>query len=244
MRVLSARRALVLLAALAGVAATVRLGLWQLDRARQKTELQAQIDARGALPPLAQAGLAHDSAAALPQHHRRIALRGRWLSGATVYLDNRSQNGRAGFIVVTPLLLADADAVLVQRGWTPRNAADRTRLEPLTTPEGPVEIDGLVAPPPYRTFALGDDDRGPIRQNLDLAQFSREIRVPLRPLSVQQLDRPGAPPDGLQRQWPPPTLDVGTHRGYALQWFAMGGLICGLYVWFQLIPPRRPARSR
>jgi surfeit locus 1 family protein len=43
----------------------------------------------------------------------------------------------------------------------------------------------------------------------------------------------------LQRQWTPAVLDVSKHHGYALQWFALSALITGLYVWFQLIRPRR-----
>lgn len=237
-------RVIVALAALATVVATVRLGVWQLDRARQKTELQALIDARSRLPPLAPAELAGDAAAAAAQHQRRVVLQGRWLGAATVYLDNRSQQGQAGFIVVTPLLLVAGDAVLVQRGWVARDPVVRTRLAPLPTPEGPVELPGIVAPPPYQVYALGDAGHGLIRQNLDLAEFSREIRVPLRPLSVQQLDPPGAAPDGLVRRWPPPTADVDKNRGYALQWFALAALASGLYVWFQFIHPRRLARSR
>ena len=32
---------------------------------------------------------------------------------------------------------------------------------------------------------------------------------------------------------------VHKHYGYAFQWFALSALILGLYVWFQLIRPRR-----
>lgn len=241
MRALNRRRLLPLLLTLLVAALTARLGLWQLDRARQKTALQTQLTTRAALPPLAQVELARDPIAAAQQQHRRVTLRGRWLAGAVIHLDNRALAGHAGFIVVTPLLLADNDAVLVQRGWIARDAADPARLAPLVTPEGPVEIDGRVAPPPSRLLQLGEGGHGAIRQNLDLASFAREIRVGLRPLTVQQLDRPGAAPDGLLRQWPAPAIDVGMHRGYAVQWFALCALVIGLYVWFQLIAPRRRA---
>ena len=40
-------------------------------------------------------------------------------------------------------------------------------------------------------------------------------------------------------QWPEPAADVQKHYGYAFQWFALCALILGLYVWFQLIRPRR-----
>ena len=41
-----------------------------------------------------------------------------------------------------------------------------------------------------------------------------------------------------------PAADVHKHYGYAFQWFALCALIVGLYVWFQLIRPRRRAAPR
>ena len=235
---LTARRAVVLLAAILSAALTARLGVWQLDRARQKTELHERIVARGAQAPLPQAEIARDETTAQRQHYRQVQLHGRWLAERTVYLDNRAMNGRAGFIVVTPLLLAEGDALLVQRGWSPRHQTDRTVLAPLDTPPGEVTVNGRIAPPPSKLYEFSDSGGGLIRQNLDLADFAREIRVPLRPLSVQ-LTEAGAANDGLLRDWPAPALDVGKHHGYAFQWFALCTLVIGLTLWFQLIAPYR-----
>jgi surfeit locus 1 family protein len=234
-----ARRLVVLLAALAGALVTARLGVWQLSRADQKETLQAALDQRAAAPPLAAAELAQDAVQAAAQHYRRITLRGRWIDDRTVFLDNRQMDGRPGFYVVTPLALeGDAGAVLVQRGWAPRDAADRTRVPTLPPAPGPVELQGLIAPPPARWVQLGAEPPGAIRQNLDLESYSRETGLRLRPLSVLQLDTPGAASDGLARQWPRPAVDVHKHYGYAFQWFALAGLITILYVWFQLVRPR------
>lgn len=230
------RRAMVLLAALAGVALTARLGVWQLERAAQKTGLAQAIEARGKLPPLPAAELARDEAGAARQFWRPVRLQGRWLAERTVFLDNRQMQGRPGFFVVTPLELAPGDAVLVQRGWVPRDARERTRLPAVPTPAGRVEVAGRIAPPPSRLYEFAQDASGPIRQNLDLDAFGREIGLPLRPLSVQQLSFGGA--DGLLREWPQPSVDVSKHHGYAFQWFALAALIAGLYVWFQLLRPR------
>ena len=154
-------------------------------------------------------------------------------------------NSRQGFYVLTPLLLDDGDAVLVQRGWSPRDFVDRSRLVPLDTPAGEVVVTGRIAPPPSRLFAFGSAELGRIRQNVDLEALAREIGVPLRPLSVQQTDLVVTPAgdsaqvgDLLQRQWPAPAADVSKNQGYALQWFALCALITGLYVWFQLLRPR------
>ncbi|WP_395690815.1 SURF1 family protein, partial [Piscinibacter sp.] len=145
-----ARRLLVLLAALAGVALAARLGLWQLSRAAEKEAQQAALESRSQEPPLAPASLAHTLDEAAAQQHRRITLQGRWIGARTVFLDNRAMDGRAGFIVVTPLALPDGDAVLVQRGWAPRDAAERTRVPAVASPEGVVTVEGRVAAPPSR----------------------------------------------------------------------------------------------
>ncbi|WP_425261618.1 SURF1 family protein [Rubrivivax sp. RP6-9] len=235
---LKGSRAVVLLAAAVGVAVTARLGVWQLDRAAQKTGLQATLDQRRALPPLPAGELAATAAAAAGQHHRAVVLQGRWSAAHSVYLDNRQMNGRPGFYVVTPLLLADGSAVAVQRGWLPRDQAERTRIAPPATPDGVVQVAGRIAPPPGRLYEFDGAASGPIRQNLDLAAFGQESGLALRPLSVVQEDGPLAPADGLLRQWPRPAADVHKHHGYAFQWFALATLILGLYVWFQLLRPR------
>ena len=237
-----ARFWVVLVAALSGALVTARLGVWQLDRASQKVALQAAIDSRASLPPLAAGDLAADAAGAEAQHFRRIHLQGRWVRDATVYLDNRQMHGRTGFFVVTPLALADGTAVLVQRGWVPRNFEVRQQLVPVATPGDTVELEGRVAPPPSKLFEFDSAASGVIRQNLDLDAFSRETRLRLRPLSLQQLGDGSA--EGLQRDWLQPALDVQKHYGYAFQWFAMATLITGLYVWFQIVRPRRRPAPR
>jgi surfeit locus 1 family protein len=35
---------------------------------------------------------------------------------------------------------------------------------------------------------------------------------------------------------------VAKHHGYAFQWFGLSGLIALLYVWFQIVQPRRQKR--
>jgi len=238
------RNLAVLLAAVVCVALAARLGLWQLGRAAQKEALQTSQDLRSSLPDIDVARLAGRPEDAQAQHYRNVTLRGQWLHQHTVFLDNRQMKGRPGFFVVTPLALdGSADAVLVQRGWTPRDFLDRARLPIVPTPEGLVTVRGQIAPPPSRMYELDSEGGGPIRQNLDLGTYAREIGVTLRPLSVLMKDSPEAAGDGLLREWPLPAVDVHKHYGYAFQWFALGALMTGLYVWFQLVRPRLRGRS-
>jgi surfeit locus 1 family protein len=205
--------------------------------------MQTRIEARRTLPVLRNADLATTPDAAAPQFERRALLHGRWLAGRPIFLDNRQMNGKPGFYVVTPLQLEGrAESVLVQRGWVARNFADRTALPALPTPTGSVTIVGSIAPPPARLYEFATAASGPIRQNLDLDAYARELGIPLLPLSLLQVDGPDTGADGLRRDWPLPAVDLQKHYGYAFQWFALAALMAGLYVWFQLIRPARQHR--
>lgn len=243
------RRLLIAAAAAVGIAVTLSLGRWQLGRAAEKIAIQDAIAAQEALPPLDAAALqpvrmAADAATAARLVHRRIVLTGRWQADRTVYLDNRQMDGRPGFFVLTPLVIAPGTAVLVQRGWIPRDFLDRTRLSVIATPDGPVTVQGRIAAPPSQLYDFGTS-RGPaegssaIRQNLDLPAFRRETGLPLAALTVLQT---GEASEGLQRRWPAIASGVEKHYGYAVQWFGLAALIAILYVWFQFI--RRPAAAR
>jgi surfeit locus 1 family protein len=253
------RRAwLVLIAALLVTALTARLGWWQLERAAYKRGLQSSWDTRSQLPFLqsselvsALAPLAISQAPALPStlaqaevfHHRRIVLRGRWLAQHTVYLDNRQMQGRTGFGVLTPLQLeGQASAVWVQRGWVPRNVQDRMSLPLLPLPlDKVVNVQGRVAALPGRVyeFESAATSSGAIRQNLDVPSFALTTGLRFLPVSVLQTVPVQADDQGLQRDWPLPQANVYKHDGYAFQWFALSALVVGLYIWFQVIQPRR-----
>ncbi|WP_298231592.1 SURF1 family protein [uncultured Azohydromonas sp.] len=239
-----ARWLVITLAAVASALLMARLGLWQLDRAVQKESLQQAVDSSVALPPLPAQALAHAPAQVAGQLHRRVTVRGQWLPERTVFLDNRQMDGRPGFFVLTPLRLDDGSAVLVQRGWVPRDMQERTRLPAIATPAQPVTLTARIEGPPARLYEFTPQggEMGVIRQNLSIESFADETQLSLRPLTLLQLDDAVAPAaDGLRRHWPLPAVDVHKHYGYAVQWFSLAALITGLYVWFQLLRPRRRA---
>ena len=233
----------VLLAAVALAALTARLGVWQLDRATQKEQLQAALDRQAALPALAPADLPRAAAQVPALQHRRARLQGHWLDGQSIYLDNRPLAGRSGFYLVTPLQLDDGTAVLVQRGWIPRDAQDRSRVAPPPPTTAAVAVVvGRIAPALARLYEFEAGASGSIRQNLDIDAYARETGRSLRPWVLIQLDgadAAAAPADALLRRWPEPSAGVHKHYGYAFQWFSLSALTIGLYVWFQLIRPRR-----
>lgn len=219
-----------LVAALVVIAVTCALGNWQLRRAHEKTGRAARLTALAAQPPVDLNTARIDAAQVVD---RRVHARGRLDAARTVLLDNRphgngasGSDGRAGFLVLTPLKLADGGAsVLVLRGWLPRDAQDRTRIAPFATPDGEVVLDGTALATVPRVYSLGQDPSAEaghkIRQNVDLAAFSRETATSLLPLVMQQTTDTG---DGLARDWAPADLGADRHFGYAAQWFGLAAL--------------------
>ena len=238
------RRVLILIVAVSSVAVTATLGQWQLGRAAQKQALQDQRSVTAAMAPLDGAALGRpddtpDKRSGLL--YRAVMLKGQWQGAHTVYLDNRQMQGRAGFYVVTPLLLAgSSSAILVQRGWVPRSFTDRQSLPQVTTPEGEVVLQAHLAPWPSRMYDFAGVERGPIRQNLDLNDFRAETGLPLLEISVAQA---GPASEGLLREWPQVASGIEKHHGYAFQWFGLSALIALLYVWFQIVQPLRKQKN-
>lgn len=234
------------LAALAVVIAAASLGTWQLMRADEKRALQAQRDTATAGPPVElEAGMADPGAL----DGRRVRVRGRYLAEHTVFLDNRTLRGVAGFHVVTPIAIEGSQrAVLVLRGWVAGDPRERTRLPQVRTPGGVVSAQGIAQATIERSIELGaTTEPGAERlwQNLDFARFERWSGLSLVPLLLRETEpaqgaaQPAATPqaanqaattgsaDGLVREWPIGGPDATRHLGYAVQWFALALLAAG-----------------
>ncbi len=218
------------------------LGFWQLRRADEKAAMQAEMDRAAAAAPLdvasalAAAGAGsgddrgagnrdsgEDAVAALDG--RRVIARGTLESEYTIFLDNRTREGVAGFHVLSPLRLADSDrAVLVLRGWAPRHPADRTRLPPVPTPAEPVVVEGTAQARLAQPLQLGEDPAPRpgerLWQHFDYEKFTRWSGLALVPVIIRQTAEP-AYQDGLARDWNQPGVSVDRHHGYAFQWFAL-----------------------
>ena len=258
------------IATVLGVVLTVRLGVWQLSRAQEKEALHAAILALQALPEIDTATALRNKQA-LSRVHQRVSLEGRWLPQFTVYLENRPMDGRAGFIVLTPLQLDASTTVLVQRGWIPRHPQDRTWLAAVDTPEGIVHVAGRIAAAPSEVMQLGNEAQGSEHPNT-ITSFEkgdpltpsasapsaepRPARSPIRQnihtaafsqeigtSLVATVLQTQADADGLKRHWPEITAGVEKHWGYAFQWFALAALQLLLFFWYQWIKPYRHARQ-
>jgi surfeit locus 1 family protein len=214
------------------VAAGVSLGQWQDRRAAQKIGLQHKLAERAAGAPLLLAPtLAPRDIAALEYRHVKVT--GQFVAGWPLYLNNRPQDGRAGFYLVMPLKIEGSDThVLVERGWLPRSSGDATRLPPYATPGGTITVDGIVKAGAGHVMQLGTPEPvrpGAIVQNVDPAQFAQASGLKLEPFFIEQ-SGPAAAVDGLVRDWPAPSLGVEKHQGYAVQWYALATMALLFFV--------------
>jgi len=225
-----------LCATLIVVVAGIVLGQWQTRRAEEKLQLGQRLETRAKEAPLT--ALPADGALAANEF-RHVRLRGEFLPGWTIYLENRPLEGATGFYVLTPFKIADAPAVvMVARGWAPRNPADRTRVPAPAAPTGMSTIEGVLRGDAGRVMQLGQADApypGAILQNLDIAALSEASGLPLSAFVLEQL---GGAADGLVRRWPSPALGIERHRGYAVQWYALAAMA----VLFFLVTGYRRAR--
>lgn len=201
---------------LACAALFVRLGVWQLARHDQRAALNSGLDARLVAPPVPLGDLAADTTKA---RWTRVTVTGRFRYDLEQVQAGRASEGSPGVHLITPLQRDGNDTlVIVTRGWvySPDAAsADLTRWHEadsvsLTGYLVPLVAEGLVAPADP-TAAL---------RSLNLAALRTRLGVPIAPVQIVMTSDSLARADSVPKRLPPPIVDAGPHRSYAVQWFA------------------------
>lgn len=207
------------LAAVLAVVLFTGLGAWQLERAADKRAVIAALESGEGAPARALPGAGRLQEWAW----RRVRLRGHFLERQFL-LDNRLLAGRPGFDVLTPLVLPDGRAVLVDRGWVAAGPGRRPR-GPIASPAGAtVTVEGRIWLP-ERGIALG-----PALAPAGEAEWPRlTTRVEFPALEaalgrelVPAVIRARGDASWLFRPRPlRPAFGPMRHYGYAFQWFAL-----------------------
>ena len=202
------------------VALGCSLSYWQTQRAVQKEAIEAKLKARENLPAID----LPSSVDINQMEYKRVILKGEFVKDWPIYLDNRPMNGIAGMYVLMPFQLQGASKyVLVARGWIPRNPQDRMLIQHIETPLGYIQIEGILKAHSGHILQLGKSEplrSGSLVQNLELAAFEEESKLPVYPFIVEQTSDTK---DGLSRAWPRASMGSERHRGYAFQWLALAG---------------------
>jgi len=220
------------LVTLASIALFVTAGNWQRGRLAQKLALAEQLERARATAPVALPRGVEDWGA---WRFRNVEVTGRFDAAAQMLLDNRVEAGRVGYHVLTPLVLDDGRAVLVNRGFAP-GGAKRSELPSALPPPGAVSLQGRIVIPgtAYLEFGQPAEVRPEERhvwQVLDLSRMGKAIGRPLLPVMIEQTS---ASDDALTRRWPAPDVGSEKHRIYMVQWYLFAALAAALYVGFGL----------
>lgn len=233
-----------LMAALAAV--MVGLGLWQLDRYQHRSEINARIDAAAtAVPtPLGEVLRPPPPGGVGPPPEEEIAwakvtVTGRYDPAHEILARARTVNNRVGFEIITPLVLADGTAVLIDRGWLPPagvNAATPPQVPP--APTGEVTVVGRLHAPESRASAPEPfGDRLSVRR-VAPAMLAAELPYPLFGAYVT-LEEQTPPADAAFVPISPDHQNAWMNAGYVVQWWAFAALTLTGYVFLAI----RQARS-
>ena len=210
-----------------GICVFVALGVWQLQRAQFKEEIESRFQQRLAEPY--QTVLSLDDLEDV--EYRKLQLRGLYDNAHNLLVDNQLHRGRAGYYVLTPLRLRDSDGiVLVNRGWV---AWGESRDHPALIPD-PVSADGVAgtayfpSEPALQMGGLQLSEQWPqLIPYIDIDALQPAFAGKLQPWVLWLA--PEA--QGLYvRNWKPVWMRPEKSRAYAAQWFAFAVLALVFFI--------------
>jgi cytochrome oxidase assembly protein ShyY1 len=236
---LNRRTVVMTLGAFALAALCVRLGFWQWHRMEHKKHVQSVIERHLASEPVPIESVTRRGHGITPDEEwTRVTATGRFDARSEVTVKFTTREGKAGADVVTPLVLADGSAILVDRGWL---ATANTNARPATLPPPPpgrVTIEGWLRP----DNQAGDNAVVPVDGQVR-AIASRGLRKyvgrELLPGFVN-LQKPAS--SGLAPE-PRPHVGHALNFFYALQWWFFSGLALIGPFWFGREPQASAIRS-
>lgn len=211
-------------------AVCVLLGRWQLHRLDERKARNEVTRSNLAAAPAPIDQIVGPQGLVGDQHAWRTAVvTGQYDASKQVILKYRNVDDRPGFEIVTPLLLPDGKAVLVDRGFLDRQGAELMPGHVPPVPTGEVTVTGRLRRSENGGHTNGGTPDDGTARLINGPDFAKVLGLNLYDgyLTVDKQQPANDPAfDGL----PGPEIDDGPHFFYALQWFffallAIGGLI-------------------
>ena len=224
---------------LLGMAGLIGLGLWQLDRLAWKETLIAEVEARVAAPPIAAPPEA-DWAKLAPDdyEYRHVILGGvyEFSRQALVFRALEHPRGRfrgPGYLVMTPLRLADGAHVIVNRGFIPQD--QKNHFAGQTQDESDeVVVTGLMRSSEPRTwFTPPDDPPHGDWFTRDPAAIAAALKLDRAAPFTIDADATGSLGD-LPQAGETILAFPNNHLGYAFTWFGMALALAGVFCAYAL----------
>lgn len=210
------------------IPAFIALGYWQRtlwkDRADSQGLVYAKLDAKpvgiDAVDPIGHT-VAQD------QQWISVTATGHYDTAHQFAVRNRSQNENAGWYVVTPLVLSDGTAVLVNQGWiaTSDSTVPSTTMPTLPpVPSGTVTVHGWLQPDETTANTRITDDTAklPTGEIALITKTDLQSRVanPLHDGSIQlSSSTPANTAAAAAQPVPGPSYDNTMYIAYMIQWW-------------------------
>ncbi|MGB1046900.1 MAG: SURF1 family protein [Litorivicinaceae bacterium] len=196
----------------------IKAGFWQLDRAHQKEELIRVLTVGESLLTSGSDMLSQQVESGTHQVQLTVY---RDTATPLRFLDNRIQDRVAGYEVFTEATSSDGSVrVLVNLGWVP----GPKRRDELPTIEIPTvfELKGLWVPI-TDSYLMSESDTETLGDAQRVQSLTDLIKTNL--LSGMVLAEGLLPRNA---NGPKPRLGPETHYGYAIQWFLLALVLCGM----------------
>lgn len=228
----------------------VALGFWQFDRHGDARDRERDADARRAAPSLDVADVSTLGDPPDPDRldgRPRVSARGTYDGDRQVLVADRVRDGAVGVGVLTPLLLGDGRAVLVDRGFV-AGTADAAAF---TVPNGSVRVAGTARGP---QSVQGDERSTPSGspsavERVVPADIAATLPYPVLSVWIA-LDAQEPAPSTVAGAPVPAVLEIAgdddevDHLSYALQWWAFALIpLIGWPVLLWRVTRRARARS-
>jgi cytochrome oxidase assembly protein ShyY1 len=229
-------------AALAVAASIVMvfLGNWQLHRYEERSAINDRIDAAdsGTAVPLTSvmaAPTAPGSAGPSPGKNvawTKITMTGSYDPAHEIQVRGRTVNGNVGFEIVTPLILPDRTAVLVDRGWIPPGAGGTALAAPTVpaAPTGQVTVVGKVHLSESRPTAIERRDGRLDTRRIAVPHLAKEMPFPVYGAYVLLTAQTPAN-DPTFQQIPIDHEDAWQNAGYTVQWWLFALMALFAFGW-------------
>jgi len=213
--------------AIIGISVFFNLGTWQVNRAQLKEKMQHEIESKRIQPSFTLKASINDINDKI---HTKVNAYGHFDNKNEILIDNEIHQGKAGYHVLTPLILEDKQSVImVNRGWVPLGRS-RDILPELTAPSGNIIINGRISRHKSKPALILDQEDsipGKVWPYFDSEKYIKHTGYNLLPVVILMDAKADG---GYARKWPNFNANKGMHIGYAIQWYVFAAIVLITYL--------------
>lgn len=161
---------------------------------------------------------------------RSVTATGTYLPAGQVLVRKRPMQNTNGFWVVTPLVTANREVVVVNRGWVRADADAKSTPAVPAPPTGTVTVEGRIEPSsPSAGPRPSDLPTGQV-STLDVASIGTLAGATVMPGYID-LVRSNPPQAAGLTPIPAPEISEGPHLSYSMQWIAFAVMfVVGMFL--------------